>query len=287
MGALFGARIFGVHVPWFGDGYGDFAYGDSTGSLPRVLALATGPLSHVIGGAIALVIANFVRRWPAGLFFRTVFTIYGAINVLAGLQYLASGSYYGYGDPTDALIVLVPPCSTGALQWVSIVVTVIVEAAILAAAYWIPRKYLALQDSWFPARNLSRRLIIFAMTAVPAIVVFVGGFVLSGEQSPTFYAGTESAWNKPVIAQQIDHYADGYRAENPQATPAQVCRVAANRYANQLISGREEEQRKSIAELRAAGRGPAPGRTVPLLYISAVILCVGSGAAALRTREGR
>ncbi|MEW2167942.1 hypothetical protein AB0912_33835 [Streptomyces sp. NPDC007084] len=284
VGGLFGADLAGLHVPLFGDGYGNFSFAEDTGATPRFLALIVGPVSHILSGLTAMFLSRipFRSRWV-----RLALITYGAVNLLAGLQYLGSGLHYGYGDPADSLIAYLPPCmpnpvNAGTVTTISVVV---VTSAIGVASYFLTRDYLVVQELWFPAGSPRARTRILLMTAVPAVIVFVGAFMLSGGDSPTFYAGGDSRWNVPARDLQI---ADGVKADqraHPDRAVSDSCRRAANDYVNVYIGDREAEQREAVDKLRSRGVPPDAAGKLPLLPVSGALL--GLGASLALTRSGR
>ncbi|WP_055550262.1 hypothetical protein [Streptomyces sp. NBRC 110028] len=279
---LLGADIAGLHVPLFGDGYGNFSFAGDTGATPRFLALIIGPMSHILGGVITMLLSRipFRSRW-----LRLFLITYGAVNLLAGLQYLGSGLYYGYGDPADALIAYLPPCRPHPVSAdvVTTIATVVVIGTLGVSAYFLTRDYLAVQELWFPAGSQRVRFRTLLLTAVPAVAIFIGAFMLSGSESPTFYAGGDSRWNEPVRDYQI---ATGIAADlraHPDADAADSCRRAANDYVNVFIGDRETEHQQTLNELRSRGVPPEPTGKLPLLPVSAALLALGACLALLRS----
>ena len=274
VGGLLGAQLAGLHVPLFGDGYGDFSFPASTGATPRFLALIAGPLSHILGGTLAVLLGRVTSRsrWT-----RLFLITYGAVNLLSGLQYLGSGLYYGYGDPADAVLAYLPPCAPGPVSadTVTTVATALVIGTLAVAAYFLTRDYLAVQELWFPAPELGCRLRILLLTAVPAVAVFVGAFLLSGSQSPTFYAGGDYRWNVPVRDDLIATGIAADRRAHPGARAADSCRRATDDLVNGYIGDRETRQARAIGALRSRGVRPGPAK-LPLLPASAALL--GAGA---------
>ncbi|MFJ6740606.1 hypothetical protein ACIQOU_17125 [Streptomyces sp. NPDC091279] len=271
---LLGAQLAGLHVPLFGDGYGNFSFPPRTGATPRFLALIVGPLSHILGGTLALLLSRVTSRsrWT-----RLLLITYGAVNLLSGLQYLGSGLYYGYGDPADAVLALLPPCAPGPVSadTVTTIATVLVIGTLAVAAYALTRAYLAVQELWFPARDFRARLTILLRTAVPAVAVFVGAFLLSGSQSPTFYAGGDYRWNVPVRDDRIATGIATDRRTHPGTSTAAACRRATDDLVNGYIGDRESQQEQAIRALRSRGVRPGPAK-LPLLPASAALL--GAGA---------
>lgn len=279
---LFGASLKGIKVPAFGDGYGNFSFAPAVGRLPRFLSLAVGPVSQVVGGLTALALSRRVvrRRW-----LELFLVVYGAANLLFGLQYAASGLYSAYGDPGFALIVLLPPCEPNALNLLTWTLVVVIESAILVSSYVLARRYLAVQDRWFPVATVGARLRVATLTAVPAVVTFVAVFVLASLGTPNFFFGSDPRWNVPARDYRIAALmsADGATG----STPAAACQRAVDSYVNQLIGDREQIHSSTVEQLQAQGVRPPPTGRVPLLAVSAGLVTVGAGAALLRTRRRR
>lgn len=275
---LFGAHVMGIKVPAFGDGYGNFSFGPSTGRLPRFIALAIGPVSQVVGGLTVLGLSRLRIRWR---WLELFLVVYGAANLLFGLQYAASGLYYGYGDPGFALLVLMPPCVENSLNLVTGISVVVFEFLILVSSYFLARRYLAVQEIWFPTVTVGARLRVAMQTAVPAVVIFVAVFILASLGTPNFFFGSDPSWNIPVRNYQIAR--DMSLDRSVPTTRANVCQRAVDTYVNQLIGDREEIQSTTIQRLRARGVNPPPSGKVPLLLVSACLVGLGGGAALLRT----
>ncbi|NEA36862.1 hypothetical protein [Streptomyces sp. SID13031] len=276
---LFGAKMIGIKMPAFGDGYGNFSFDDNVGSLPRVFPLVAGPLSQIIFSLVALRQGRRVKwRWLA-----LVLAVYSVANLLFGLQYVASSLYSTYGDAATALILLLPPCSENSLVIVSKILAIATEATILVASYFLARRYLEVQQLWFPKATVAARLRILMVTAAPASAVFMAAYVLTNQGSPNVFFGGDAKWNIPARDLQIQQYAEADRTE--PTTAAEVCRRAVNKYANQLIGDRPFAKARAVEQLIACAEVPPPKGQLPLLPFSGALVALGGLAALLRARS--
>jgi hypothetical protein len=174
LAALFGANVSGMTVSIFGGGCAHLRLSPHAGWAARFFINAGGMIEGLMTGTAALVITRSLSKYPL---VAIISALAGALSIISTLTYLVLGLYHGWGDPYHMMVAHLSPSELEAFEsvWVPWSRYHLWLAPFLSApllAYYVLQPYLAVQEVFFPEKQVSRRLAIFTLTLGSIIAPF-------------------------------------------------------------------------------------------------------------------